>query len=183
MKLTKFEAELVVNGIECQATYDGDTLTLENIDVADVMALLQHVGKFKAAGAGAPAPKKKERKLRADAGKPKAAKPAIAANGHSDRLDKPPADPFVEDSEETKLKDEAARIQHAVEGEECPPELLQARDLRAVLLYLSEKRGITDHGALVEACERWKTIVPVLQRCPDIRARVEGTATVLQIGA
>lgn len=64
---------------------------------------------------------------------------------------------------------------------DAPPiELMQARKLRDVLVYLL-KQGITDPNKVLAECERLKSQVPVLQRITNMEERVPRTLGVIDL--
>lgn len=101
------------------------------------------------------------------------------APGVASRRRKSEPEPEPEEAEEEAEEQEEA--EDAAEEEEIPNELVGAKKLRDVVVYLMDN-GFTDRDDLVAECERLKDAVPVLGRISDIPSRVDRTIEVLDMG-
>jgi hypothetical protein len=98
----------------------------------------------------------------------------IEVEGHSDRLDKPPENPFVEDGPDTQATDAAAR--HHRLGEPLPDDLARAKSLKDVAAYFCEQQGVRTRTELLKCCEAWRDHIPLLARVGNLPDRIEGVA-------
>ena len=91
-------------------------------------------------------------------------------------------EPVCEELDVVQAEDAAKKSQ---ETGDVPERLKGAERLKDVLMYFHEEHKLSSTNDLVDACKKWRPMVPVLQRIAEnaLEQRVQGAAQTLGLGA